>query len=52
MPSTYEHSKKNADLCGGATGEPSKSSAEKGKIYHEHLIKNLVAVVNSLKAAD
>ncbi|NCB30173.1 MAG: creatininase family protein [Clostridia bacterium] len=50
VPSTFEHAKKNAALAGGTTGEPSKSDAEKGKAYHDHLIKNLVSVIRSLQA--
>jgi creatinine amidohydrolase len=49
VPSSYEHAKKNAEIAGGCTGEPTKSDAEKGKVYHEHLVKNLVAVIRSLQ---
>ena len=49
VPSTYEHAKKNAEIAGGASGEPSKSDPEKGKVYHDHLVKNLVAVIESLQ---
>lgn len=49
VPSTFEHSKRTADIAGGATGEPTKASAEKGKPYHEHLVKNLVTVIESLQ---
>ena len=49
VPSTFEHAKKSAEIAGGSTGCPTKSDAEKGRIYHEHLIKNLVAVIESLQ---
>ena len=49
VPSTFEHAKKSAEIAGGSTGCPTKSDAEKGRIYHEHLIKNLVAVLESLQ---
>jgi len=49
VPSTFEHAKKNAAVAGGTTGEPSKANAEKGKIYHDHLIKNLVTVIKGLQ---
>ena len=52
VPSTFEHSAKSADIAGGATGEPTKSDPEKGRIYHEHLVKNLVQVVEFLQKAD
>ena len=49
VPSTIEHARKNAEIAGGCTGEPSKSDAEKGRIYHEHLVKHLVTVIKSLQ---
>ncbi len=49
VPSSYEHAKKNADIAGGVTGEPSKSDPEKGKVYHDHLVRNLVAVIETLQ---
>ena len=49
VPSSFEHAKKSAEIAGGATGEPSKSNPEKGKIYHEHLIKNLTFVIRQLQ---
>ena len=42
---TYEHD----TLC--CTGEPSKSDARRGQIYHDHLVKNLVSVVEQLQNA-
>lgn len=49
VPSTIKDMKKSVEVAGGTTGEPSKSSSEKGKIYHQHLIKRLVAVIEELK---
>lgn len=49
VPSTFEHALKNAAIAGGTTGEPSKSDAEKGKLYHEHLIKNLIQIIKDLQ---
>lgn len=49
VPSTIKAAKKHAEKSGGITGQPTKSSKEKGKIYHEHLVKNLVKVVNELQ---
>lgn len=49
VPSTFEHAKKNAAIAGGTTGEPSKSDAGKGRLYHEHLVNNLVKVVKDLQ---
>lgn len=52
VPSSYEHAKKNAEIAGGASGEPSKSDPEKGKVYHDHLVKNLVAVIKMLQEKE
>lgn len=49
VPSSYEHALKNAEIAGGTTGEPTKSDAEKGRIYHDHLVNNLVEVIRSLQ---
>lgn len=49
VPSSIEHARKSAEIAGGATGEPTKSDAERGRIYHEHLVKNLVAVIRSFQ---
>jgi len=49
VPSTFEQAKENARIAGGTTGEPSKSDAAKGKIYHDHLVANLVAVIRELQ---
>ncbi len=49
VPSTIEHAMVAAKKSGGCTGEPSKSDLKKGKVYHEHLIKNLVSIVKTLQ---
>jgi creatinine amidohydrolase len=49
VPSTREHIRIQAEKAGGTGGEPSKSSAEKGKLYHKHLVENLVKVISSLQ---
>lgn len=50
VPSTLTQAKANAEIAGGTVGRPTKSDAAKGKIYHEHLVDNLVRVVESLQA--
>jgi creatinine amidohydrolase len=49
VPSKYADAMKNVPIAGGAAGEPTKSDVEKGKLYHEHLMKNLIAVVEALQ---
>lgn len=49
VPSTFEHAKKNAEIAGGCTGEPTKADAKKGQIYHDHLVKRLVEVIEQLQ---
>ena len=49
VPSSYAHALKNAEIAGGTTGEPTKADAETGRLYHEHLVKNLVEVIRDLQ---
>lgn len=49
VPSSYEHAEANAKIAGGTSGEPTKADTEKGKIYHDHLVRNLVKIVKSLQ---
>lgn len=49
VPSTYEHAERNAKIAGGTTGEPTKSDAEKGKKYHEHLVERLSCIIRMLQ---
>ncbi len=49
VPSTIEHMKVSADVAGGTTGCPSKSDKQKGKIYHEHIVDNLICIVKKLQ---
>lgn len=48
VPSTLKDMQKSVDKAGGTTGEPTKSTREKGEIYHQHLVKNLVRVIAEL----
>ena len=50
VPSTIKHARHAAEVSGGCTGEPTKSDAVKGRIYHQHLVDNLVRVIESLQA--
>jgi len=50
VPSTMKDMQKSVDLADGTTGSPSKSSKEKGELYHNYLVDNLVKVVEQLKA--
>lgn len=49
VPSTVAQMKKAADETGGCTGQPSKSTVDTGKRYHEHLVQRLVEVVEMLQ---
>ena len=49
VPSTTADITCSGEIAGGTTGEPSKSDVEKGKRYHEHLLKNLIKVIEMLK---
>lgn len=49
VPATIEHIAKMGEVAGGTTGTPSKATQENGKKYHEHLMENLVKIINSLK---
>ncbi|MCI1931247.1 MAG: creatininase family protein, partial [Clostridia bacterium] len=49
VPSSMESARKNASIAGGTTGEPTKADVQKGKIYHDYLVKNLVKVIENLQ---
>ncbi len=49
VPSTIKDMKKSADDAGGTTGSPSKATIEKGKIYHDYLVANLITVIMQLQ---
>lgn len=49
VPSSIKSARVHAEKFGGTSGEPSKSSKDKGKAYHEHLVKNLVKVIKDLQ---
>ena len=50
VPSSEKEMAPSATAAGGTTGEPSKSSAEGGRRYHEHLVDRLVEVISALRA--
>jgi len=49
VPSTLQAMQKSADAAGGTSGTPTKSTMEKGRQYHEHLVAHLVSVLEALK---
>lgn len=49
VPSSLKVAKEHAEKSGGITGQPTKSTKESGKIYHDHLVKNLIKVINQLQ---
>lgn len=50
VPSSPEQMEQLTKASGGATGEPSKATAEGGKAYHEHLVARLVEVIRMFQA--
>jgi creatinine amidohydrolase len=42
---------KSVEAAKGTTGSPSRSSGEKGKEYHEHLVERLVEVIKNIQEA-
>ena len=51
VPSTPEAMKKAVEAANGTTGSPTLASREKGKVYHEHLVRRLVDVIGQLKGS-
>ncbi len=51
LPSTLEAMEEAVKAAGGVTGSPTKSSREKGKKYHEHLVSRLVDIIGRLKSS-
>ncbi|TJX12945.1 creatininase family protein [Tissierella creatinini] len=49
VPSTFKTAKAHAEEFGGVTGSPTKASKDKGEIYHKHLVKNLVSIIQELQ---
>lgn len=50
VPATREHLQDVFDRTGDTiTGRPSQATAEKGKAYHDHLVKRLVEVLEMIK---
>ena len=49
VPATIEHIAHAGKIAGGTTGSPTKSSAEMGKKYHEHVMNRLLQVIQNLR---
>jgi len=49
VPSNEAEMTPLVEAAGGTAGEPSKASPEGGKRYHEHLVKRLVEVIETLQ---
>jgi creatinine amidohydrolase len=49
VPSTVEEMKQVMAQSGGVSGRPTRATKGKGREYHEHLVKRLVAVLKGLK---
>lgn len=49
VPSTMKDMQRSVDAAGGTTGCPTKSCPDKGKVYHDHLVGNLVKVIRQLQ---
>ncbi|MFZ7103269.1 MAG: creatininase family protein [Peptococcaceae bacterium] len=49
VPSTKSQMQERAQVSGGTSGEPTKSSLQKGKTYHEHVVNNLVRVIKDFQ---
>lgn len=48
VPATEESMQDSVDRAKGTSGCPTKSSPEKGRLYHQHLVKRLVDVLRVL----
>lgn len=49
VPSTVKDMQASVKAAGGTNGTPSKADKKKGKIYHDHIVKNLVAMIKNLQ---
>ena len=49
VPSTQRDMQRSVDIAGGVTGTPSRSDTQKGRQYHEHLVNQLVRVIENLR---
>lgn len=49
IPSTVKDTQKIARISGGTVGRATQSDKEKGKQYHDYLVKRLIEVLNNLK---
>jgi creatinine amidohydrolase len=52
VPKTVSDMRHSAEVAGGTSGTPSKSTVEKGRIYHTHLVARLVEVITGLRGSD
>ncbi len=50
VPSTKERMRESVEVSKGTSGSPVRSSREKGKLYHEHLVKRLTQVIQRFQA--
>ena len=50
VPSSLAEMKKSVLDAGGTSGQPSKSSQEGGRKYHEHLVEKLLAAIAQIQA--
>ncbi|GAF75718.1 unnamed protein product [marine sediment metagenome] len=48
MSKIIEYTKKIGGISGGIVGSPPKASKEKGKKYHEHLVKRYLEVLEKI----
>lgn len=49
VPSTVKSMQESVDIAGGTTGSPTKATIENGKIYHDHIVNNLVKMIKELQ---
>lgn len=52
VPNTVEYMTKYNVPKGGGNGCPTISDAHKGKLYHDHIVKNLVTVIRFLQSDE
>jgi len=50
VPSTRESMQQSVDRAKGTSGCPTKASRDKGKVYHQHLVRRLIEVIKRFDA--
>jgi len=50
VPSSLQEASVHVHESKGVSGFPTQSDIDKGKIYHQHLVNRLIAVINSFKS--